>query len=137
MKIKIFALLGFLALFGSRAEAYTLSYDKGYSTATVAGVTCSTGTSIEITATLSGFNLGAYRLINQDSADEVYIGFNTNVSSDTASNLLGEKLAAGASGVWELGWNPDSVAVVKLWCKAADAAGAAGARISRAVFGYR
>ena len=137
MKMKILALLAFLGLFGSRASAYTLSYDKGYSTATVSGVTCTSGTAVEITATLSGFNLGAYRLINQDSADEVYIGFSSSVSSDTASGFLGEKLAAGASGVWELGWNPDLSAAVKLWCKAADAAGAAGARISLAVFGYK
>lgn len=137
MKMKIFALLGFLALFGVRAEAYTLAYDKGYSTATVAGVTCTSGTAVEITSTLSGFNLGAYRLINQDSADEAYIGFDNQVSTIAASAFLGEKLASGASGVWDLGWNPDTRAAVKLWCRAADAAGVAGVRLSRAVFGYR
>lgn len=136
MKIKL-ALVCAIAILGSHASAYTLSYDKGYSSATVSGVTCTSGTAVEITGSMAGFNVGAYRLINQDSADEVYIGFSNAVSSDTASGFLGEKLASGASGVWELGWNPDTSAAVKLWCRAADAAGVAGARLSRAIFGYR
>lgn len=137
MKMKIFALLGFLALFGSRAEAYTLTYDKGFSSATVMGVKCDTSTVKELTQTMSGFNIAAYRVVNTDSADEVYFGYSNRVSSDALHADLGEKVAAGGSAVFEIGRNPDTSAAVKLWCKAADAAGAAGARISLAVFGYK
>jgi len=144
MKMKpIYKLLTLVIMLG--ASTYNKSnaagesmFSKGHSTWTVAGVTCSSGTATDITGSLVGFDINAYRLQNQDSSDAVWIGYSSAVSTDTASAYLGEKLNAGDNGVWELGKNPDlAQAVVKIFCKAADAAGAAGVRLSRAIFGSK
>ena len=137
--IKFALAIGLLALTTTKSYAAgEASFSKGHSTWTVEGVTCTTGTAVEITKELTGFNISGYRLINQDSADSIWLGPDSSVSTDTTKAQLGEVLAAGASGVWELGRNPDRAQLaVKLWCKAADAAGASAVRLSRAVFGYK
>lgn len=138
MKMKIFAFLAFLGLFGSPANAFTLMYEKGFSSATVSGVKCDTSTVVELTGSMPGFNIAGYRVVNHDSADEVYFGYSSRTSSDVFHADLGVKVASGGSAVFMNGRNPDAAnALVKLFCKAADAAGAAGARISLEVFGYK
>ena len=125
-------------------SAASQDFDKGYSTWTVAGVYCTSGTAAEISGSIDGFNIAAYRLINQDTTAAVWLGYSSSVSTGTAlvatgvDSNLGEKLAAGESGVWNVGKNPDiGLALLKLYCKAADAAGATGVRLSRALFGWK
>ena len=127
--------LGLCFLSGS-ASAFELTYEKTASTWTVTGVTCSTGTAIEITQSISGYNLLNHRVQNQDSADAVWIGYNSSVSTSAASGL-GERLDAGASGTWSAGYELNAKRAVQIYCKAADAAGAAGVLLSVAAFGYR
>jgi len=128
-----------LPLFAGDAAALTQTYDQGFTTWTVVGVTCSTGTAIQLNSTdqLPGFLIGGYRVQNQDPADAVWLGANSSVSTDTASGFLGEKLVADGNTPLTLGkGREDNRPLVPLWCKAADAAGAAGARLSLAIFGY-
>ena len=108
-------------------------FSKGHSTWTVAGVSC-TASATDITATVAGFSISAYRLLNTETTIAVYIGHDSLVSNDTSNARAGERLAAGASGVWEIGKNPDlAQAAVKIWCRAASGT----ARLSRAVFSYK
>ena len=136
--IRFLALLvGLIATSAPAKASGEAMFSKGHSTWTVTGVNCSTGTSVQISAALSGFQISAYRIQNQDSADAVWIGHNTNVSTQALSGL-GEKITAGSNAVWELGRNPDiALPIVGLWCRAADAAGATGVTLSRATFGYK
>ena len=122
-----------------RAQAYELVYFKAASTAAVAGVTCSTGTAINITGSISGYaspNLLNHRLKNTDSTYKVWIGFLSTVSSSTLANL-GERLDAGQDATYSAGYDPDTKAPVKIWCIAADAAGASGVILSRSLFGFK
>lgn len=139
MMTKIFALIGILLASTLNANAAGEAvFSKGHSSWTVAGVTCATSVASEITASIDGFNLSAYRLTNQDASNPVWIGYTSAVSSDTTKAQLGEKLSPGSNGVWEIGKNPDlAQAAVKIFCKAADAAGSAGVRLSMAIFGYK
>ena len=135
---KIFLSLGLLIGLASSAMAQggQANYNKGLSSWTVTGIVCTTGTAVELSAGMSGIILSAYRIQNQDSADAVWLGHTTLVSSSALSNL-GEKLTAGSNGVWELGYESVALRLVTVWCLAADAAGAAGVTLSRARFGYR
>lgn len=136
---KAFAILGILFGIGSNANAAGESmFSKGHSTWTVSGVTCATSVATDITGSISGFDINAYRLQNQDTAIAVWIGSNANLSTDTTKSNLGEKLTSGSNGVWEVGKNPDlAQSLVKIYCMAADAAGSAGVRLSRAIFGSK
>lgn len=140
MKIKtFFALVGILLASTLNANAAgEAMFSKGHSTWTVSGVTCATSVATDITAAISGFNLSAYRLTNLDSTHAVFIGYTSAVSDTASSAAVGEKLSAGSNGVWELGKNPDIAgAPVKIFCIAASAAGSAGVRLSRALFGFK
>lgn len=134
-KLLLFALLALPV----KARAYEMVYFKSASTATVAGVTCSTGTTINITGTISGYaapNLLNHRLKNTDATYKVWIGFTSAVSSATLANL-GERLDPGQDSTYSAGYDPDTKANVKIWCIAADAAGAAGVILSRSLFGFK
>lgn len=120
------------------------TYDVGYSTFVPVGIICTTGTVRQLNATRpTGFthNIAGYRIQNHDSADSVYIG-TVRVSSgtngtDTHVATLGERLAAGASGVWHVFRDrKDSNNNTPIYCLAADAAGAAGAVVTVTWFGY-
>lgn len=139
MRTKLFALVGILLASVMNASAAGESmFAKGHSTWTVIGMTCATAVATDITASLPGFNINSYRLSNSETSFAVYIGGDSGVSVDPTNLKYGEKIAGGGNGVWELGTNPDQAhALVKIWCKAAAAAGNAGVRISRAVFGSK
>lgn len=140
---KLLAVAAFLGalLAAPRADAANSIMDVGYSTFSAKGITCSTGTVIQINASRpTGFtsNIAGYRIQNQDSADPVWIG-DVNVSSSTVANL-GEMLNGGSPGdsvVYPVGkdYASDSQ-LVKVYCIAANGAGAAGATISVIWFGY-
>ena len=140
MKKLLIAGILFFAI-ASKVSAEDLTYDKGYSTWSATGFRCSSGTSINMTTSLQDYNIGTYRIVNLDSADDVYFGHNTSISTRTAAGDsltgLGERVAAGGSSTWDLGFNIIENARVQIWCKAEDDAGAGGVVVSRAVFGYR
>ena len=120
------------------------SYEIGYTSAIPTGVRCTTGTVVQINLTRpTGFNaiVAGYRVQNQDDADAVWIGgVSVSTYSATAAALtaLGEKLTAGSDGTYPLGrdYNNGTAARIPLYCRAADAAGAAGAILSVYWFGY-
>ena len=131
--------LGLCFLSGS-ASAFELTFEKGYSSHSVVGVKCDTGTVVNIApANLGGYNIAGYRIQNQDTADAVWLG-GPSVATSTVSGdytNLGEKLVAGADGPFPYGYDQDRKTVVELFCKAADAAGTAGVILSRAIFYYK
>lgn len=131
--------LGLCFLSGS-ASAFELTFEKGYSSHSVVGVKCDTGTVVNIApANLGGYNIAGYRIQNQDTADAVWLG-GPNVSTSTVAGdytNLGEKLAAGADGPYPFSYDPERKAPTELFCKAADAAGTAGVILSRITFYYR
>ena len=150
MKKFLFTLALALALPGL-ARAEQANFEVGYSSIATTGIACTTVTVVQINATRpTGFraNIAGYRITNQDSADAVWIGgpyvstSTLQIGSSTDFANLGEKLAAGASAPYALGKEYQSVVssagapLVRLYCKAADAAGAAGAVISIVWFGY-
>lgn len=134
MMTKIFALVGILLASTLNANAAgEAMFSKGHSTWTVAGVSC-TSVATQITGSLSGFDITAYRIGNLDTSVAVYIGHDEYVSNDTSNARVGEKLTAGSSGVWEIGKNPDlAQRAVKLWCRAASGT----VRLSLALFGMK
>jgi hypothetical protein len=134
--IKKGLLAAILALSAGSAHAYTLTYDKGASSATVVGVNCTSGTAVEITQTMPGFQIYAYRLGNPNRSSPVYIGYNSSVSADTTAAGVGSEIPASGSGVYAIGYNPDTSANVKLWCIASSAI-ANGVRIITEVFGLK
>lgn len=136
---KLILLAGMLAMcagLANRAEAFTTQYDRGFSTATVVGVKCSTGTAEQLDIKASPDRLDSYqrstiRVMNHDAADAIYLGYSASVSSDTASDFLGVRISAdGGNAVFQLSRH------IPLYCIAADAAGAAGVRVSLEEFGY-
>ena len=139
-----------LGMFCGQAVAYQEVIEVNRSTATVGGVVCTTGTAIRVDLSPnlayglmgSGFNRSGIRIQNQDSADSVWIGFSAQVSTlPAAANItpghiahLGEQLAGGSPGQSApFAFGRD----IQIWCRAADAAGAAGAAISVMQQGYK
>lgn len=144
---KIFWMALGLMLISVKAQAGELITDVGYSSMSVVGFRCSTGAvngQINLTRP-TGFsaNVGGYRIQNQDSADDVWIG-GVSVSSMpavvTAANIanLGEKIAAGGNSPVTLGkdFSRSPVPLAPIYCKAADSAGADGVVVSVFWFGY-
>ena len=144
----IFTLL--MGLLAGQASAYQEVIEVNRSTATVGGVVCTTGTAIRVDVAPnlayglmgSGENRSGIRIQNQDSADSVFIGFSAQVSTlPAAANItpahiahLGEQLAGGSPGQsapFAFGKG------IQVWCRAADAAGVAGAAISVMQQGYK
>lgn len=130
---KFLILVGFLfvSLIGEKAHAYTAIFDLGFSTAISKGFSCSSGTATQLdsdrASLLSSRHAGA-RVQNQGSND-IYIGYNTNVSSSSLASL-GIKLAAGADATFAVSGS------IGLFCIAEDAAGATGETISVEYFGF-
>lgn len=138
---KFLLIAAMLGLGASSAHAYEDSYDKGWSSATVTGVNCTSGTAVNITGStfavpMNGFRMGGYRIQNQHASCAVWIGYNGNVSTSALSNL-GVTLTAGKDGTFPVGYNPDTSTQVQVWCRSADACGANGATLSREGFGYK
>ena len=139
---KFLATLALVISLGGMAHADTGVFEVSYPTHAVTGVTCSTGTVIQWNATRpTGFGgkVAGYRLQNQDSADSVWIGGIT--VSTSAATALGTQLAGGAPGdsaVWMVGYDYSRSTPVNspMYCRAADAAGAAGVLVSVEWFGY-
>ena len=146
MKRLIFGIAAALFLFAGNAEAGEQpSFEVGYSSYMTTGVKCSSGTlgaALNLTRP-TGFsaNVAGYRIINQDSADSVWVGgpsvSTSTVAGDSLTNL-GELVAAGASIVVQVGKAYGTAASprILLYCRAADAAGDAGVTVSVAWFGY-
>lgn len=131
---KIFALM-VLSLCAVGAHADNGNYTKGFSTWTVGGVTC-LETATDITATITGFDIGAYRLTNVATSAAVYVSPDISMSNDTTVATAGEKIAAGSKETWAVGKNPDLANVkVKMYCRAASGAGSV--RLIRSAFGYK
>lgn len=114
-----------------RAQAST-DVNVSFSSAVYSGVTITTGTVIRCDNWVHGAQSGVYTIQsernsviiqNQDSADDIYVGYDANVSTAAASGLVGLKIIPDASGIFGLDVN--SV----LYCIAVDAAGASGVRI--------
>lgn len=132
--VLLFMLLG---LFAGKAHAITEVVEVNRSSATVGRVTCSTGTTTRMDTAVydglfgTGLNRTGVRITNQDSADDVFIGFDTNVSSAVTSAKLGERIQAGQDAPYAFGRD------IQFWCIAADAAGAAGAITSFLQQGYK
>ena len=143
--MKKLILVALLALGVSEAKAADASFEVAYSSFMTVGVRCSSGTAnTQINATYpTGFraNVAGYRLGNQDSADDVFIGGPSlstgTVTTDTKTDL-GEKIAAGASAPWPVGktYLTGGVPLIPVYCKAEDDAGAAGVTLSVVWFGY-
>ena len=139
MLLSLLAVVGLYALPGA-VQAQGM-FHVGYTTHGVVNVICTTGTVVKINTdrpTGMGGRAVGYRVQNQDAGDAVWIGALT-ISTSAASARGGEMLGAGSPGdssVWMLGYNYLLSAEVPLYCKAADAAGAAGALISVTWFGY-
>lgn len=135
-------LMLFMAMgFASSARAYTLTYEKSYSSFTVTGITCQTATATQIhldTTAFSGMQLAGYRVTNLDGTYAAYFGPNSNVSATESDAAVGERLSAGQNGVWNIGRIDSPLnTVVNLWCKAASGAGSAGVRVARAAFFFK
>ena len=135
-----FLMVAFLSLISVSAQAAgEANFSKGHPKWDSTGVNCSSGTATQITISTPGFTTSGVRLTNQSSVD-VWIGYDSSVSSKTAFGdskvKRGEKLAAGASGVWELGYDMRAQSRPGLFCIAADAASTATAALSAAIFGY-
>lgn len=141
---KLLLTVGLLAAVSGTSHAQS-AWDKGYSTWTVVGVICTTGTAVQLNATrqIIGFTIGGYRINNLDSADAVYIGHDLNVSTHSATtvamNRLGERVNSGSSVSYEIGHNPDlsDQPDVEVWCRAVDAAGAGAVLLNLVTFGYK
>ena len=146
MRKSVFAFSAFAAFFFAgggvgKARAYDEVVEVIRATATVTTVRCSTGTAIRLDTNAAnglmgtGYNRAGVRLYNQDSADAVYIGFDSQVTSFTATTSVrsfqGEEIKSGVSAPYSIGRD------IALWCIAADAAGASGASVSVMQFGYR
>lgn len=136
MRILFSALL--LMGLSSVAKADDAVFHVGYSSVAVRGVICSSGTVSQINATRpQGFKgaVAGYRVQNQDSTNNVWIG-GPIVSTAAASIAnLGLKLAPGDSAVWHVSYDDVRRALVPLYCKNADA-DTDGLAISVEWFGY-
>jgi len=151
--MKKFLIAGLLAfVFASKAQAYEQVYEKGYSTFTVHGVTCTTGTAVNLSAynnlvstqALTGFSDGIrYRFSSQERSVWVFFGSDARVSTMTSSANYGAPwistmTAGGVVGKeFNLGYNNDQGARAQIWCIAENSAGAAGVRLAREMFGYK
>jgi len=121
------------------------AWDRGYSTFTVTGVYCTTGTSVQLNATrqVAGFIPALYVLYNNDGADTAYIGHDVSVSTFTDNAAVrarrGYPLAAAIAREFKVSVNPDIAdqGAIQLWCRAVDAAGASAVFITLMTFGYR
>ena len=135
----LLAVVGLAALPGL-AQAQAM-FHVGYTTHGAVNVVCTTGTVVQTNATRPtgwGGRAVGYRVQNQDAGDAVWLG-GVTISTHAASAAGGEMLGPGSPGdsaVWMLGYDTRRSAEVPLYCKAADAAGAAGALISVTWFGY-
>lgn len=139
--IKALAFAAILAILPGAARASGEAvYSKGHSTWTAVGFQCSSGTAGGIVISTVGFITSAVRITNQDATYAVWLGPRVDVSTKTlagdSSTNRGEKLAAGSSGVWELGYDNRAQVRPKIFCIAADGVGALQVPLSIAIFGY-
>lgn len=134
-----------LMLLGVKAQAGELITDVGYSSFSVTGVKCSSGAvAVQLNASRpAGFsaNVGGYRIQNQDSADAVWIGgpsvSTSTVVGDSITNL-GERIPSYGNSPVTLGkdYSRGASPLAPIYCRAEDAAGAAGVIVSVFWFGY-
>ena len=156
---KILIAVAFMACFASKASAYEKVYQNGFSTWTVTGVLCSTGTPIDISAfplavgstytaiaiqgsttALIGYENVLYQLENANSLYDVFIGHDANVSTSSSSVNMGIKMVGTSTGTvrtFNLGWNPNLGIRDQLFCIAQGGAGSMGVRLTRTIFGYK
>ena len=142
---KIFwAVLG-LALLGGEVKAGENITDVGYSSMAVVGIKCSSGAvAVQLNASRpTGFsaNVGGYRIQNQDSAESVWIGgpsVSTATTNSTTWANLGERIPSYGNSPVGLGkdYSRSTVPLIPIYCRAEDAAGAAGVIVSVFWFGY-
>lgn len=145
-KIVAWLALGLCGLFSTPDAEAAPAFEVGYTTFSVTGVICSTGTRSQINATKPG-NMGGvvagYRIQNQDSSAAVWLGgitvtTHTTNGNPTALASLGEKLTSGSNSVWMLGkdYNRGGVPpLVPIYCLAPDGS-TSGVVLSVNWFGY-
>ena len=141
MKKFLFVLAMFSAVQAKAAGIIDVIETIQGSSATVSGVICTSGTAVQLDVQilanqLLGYDRAWVRLQNQDASNDAFIGFDSAVSTHTgtaaARTRLGERLySAGGSATYNVG------RLTKIWCRAADAAGASGLALSIAQFGYK
>jgi len=130
---KLITLLGLLALpfMAAEAQAKTQAFDGTHSSATVKGVTVTTGTVVQMdadrTATMAGFREAPMRLTN-DGTDKVYCGYTSAVA--TTGDKKGVSVSGGSSATFPVNNS------VSLYCIAESGAGAGGVEVSLEYFGY-
>ena len=124
----------------AKAGNYQETIEVVRGSATVQGIICSTGTASRLDTKGSqglmgsGFNRAWARVQDQDPTYSVWVGFDADVSTDVTHPKLGEQVAGGLPGS-NATYNVSRD--IQIWCKAADGAGAAGARVSFAQWGFK
>lgn len=141
---KLLAVAAILSIFAVKAKADgEPMFQVGYSSYSSVGVRCSTGTAIQINASVpagSRGNVAGYNINNLDGSNKVFIG-GISVSTKTAvgdsiSNL-GAPIAANGSKTLLVGKDPRNLsALVPIYCKASDAAGSSGSVLAVEWFFY-
>jgi len=139
----LFYVAAILACLGVRGEAFTLTYEKAASSATVVGVHCSSGATASLfVPSNAGGNIKALRIHNHHGSAAVYLGYSSAITTGTAVNegenisALAEALAAGGNRDYPVGYDAARKANVPIYCKAADAA-TSGIAISIMTFRYQ
>ena len=124
MKKVLFA-VGIICLFGMKAHAVQPVADYVDSTGTIKAVSCSTSTATRMDSVFVSGKLRSYvRIQNQDSSANIYIGYDSDVSTTTASGNLGEKIEPGGNAPYNIG------KTIKLYCKS-DGSSATTATINQ------
>ena len=140
---KLAILAAILSLGAVKAMAQSPTFEVAYSTFATMGVNCTSGTVVNIVAsrpTAFAANVAGYRILNQDSTNNIWLGgisVTTHTTTDNGITNLGERLKPGESAVWPLYKDYKRLAaMVPIYCKAADAAATSGVKISVVWFGY-
>jgi len=133
-KLLLLTVLFALSVFIGKSYAYTPVFDQGFSSATVKGIACTTGTVIQVDTDreteLTGFRHAGVRIKNHGT-EKIWIGYDTVVSTHTgAIGNLGVTLAAEQDGPFAVDED------VSVYCITSDAAGADGTPISIEYFGF-
>lgn len=125
-------LLAVVALFCAGQARASTDVNISLSSAVYSGVMITSGTARRCDNWVHGVQSGtstikvdrnAAIIQNQDSADAIFVGYDTSVSTVATTSTVGLKIIADATGTFGIDW------ASALYCIAVDAAGADGVRI--------